>query len=241
MQLCLAVPAVFHQRRSLGRPGPEPVALGFLSQSRAGEAQALLQQLAPDRLPEFSRHHERPKARREVTAESYCIEDYLQGLQFPRANPKDRPLGREAAIPHFQQQVAILDAAGARLDSVLFDLRQALQLELLAAEIDLATRLVALGAPRAAGALAGLMLERHLLQVCRSRRLIAVAATPDVTISALAEALRAAQVLDLPQCQFVQHLGELRALCDVGRMPEPTPDQVNDLITGTRRALRLVF
>src|SRR5947209_1400863 len=43
------------------------------------EALALLQQLLPDRVQDFVRHYEKPKARKAITSENYSIEDYLQG------------------------------------------------------------------------------------------------------------------------------------------------------------------
>ena len=42
------------------------------------EAKALVRQLLPDRLTDFTRYYEKPKSRREVTIENYTIEDYLQ-------------------------------------------------------------------------------------------------------------------------------------------------------------------
>ena len=44
------------------------------------EAMVLIKQLLPDRLPDFIQHYNTPKARKAVTAESYRIEDYFQGL-----------------------------------------------------------------------------------------------------------------------------------------------------------------
>ena len=73
------------------------------------EAKALIRQLLPDRLDDFVGHYEKPKARKDITYESYRISDYLMRLQRT-----DR-LGREivspdAAIPRFKQQFAIVKA-----------------------------------------------------------------------------------------------------------------------------------
>ena len=42
------------------------------------EAKALVRQLLPDRLSDFTRYYEKPKTRKDITFENYTIEDYLQ-------------------------------------------------------------------------------------------------------------------------------------------------------------------
>ena len=49
-------------------------------QSWYSEAQVLIRQLLPDRLEDFVRHYEKPKGRKDITFESYRIEDSLQGV-----------------------------------------------------------------------------------------------------------------------------------------------------------------
>ena len=48
------------------------------------EALALIRQVLPDRLEDFSSYYEYPRARKEITSENYRIVDYLQGLQVTR-------------------------------------------------------------------------------------------------------------------------------------------------------------
>src|SRR6266700_1134803 len=97
------------------------------------EAIALLRQLLPDRVPDFIRHYEKPKGRKDITNENYRIEDYLQGLNLTRG--MEKIVGPDAAIPHIQQQLAIVEAAQARFDSSLFDIRQLVQADLLDSEL----------------------------------------------------------------------------------------------------------
>jgi hypothetical protein len=75
------------------------------------EAIVLLRQLLPDRVPDFIRHYEKPKPRKDITYENYRIEDYLQGLNVTIGYEKRKVVGPDAAIPHFRQQLAILKAA----------------------------------------------------------------------------------------------------------------------------------
>ncbi len=130
------------------------------------EAKVLIKQLLPDRLADFVRHYEKPKPRKEITWESYCIEDYLQGLRVTRGYEKETVVGPEAAIPHFRQQLAILQSVKARFETSLMDIRQLVQADLFDSELDAAKELANKKFTRAAGALSGVVLERHLSQVC---------------------------------------------------------------------------
>jgi hypothetical protein len=197
------------------------------------EALALLRQLLPDRVADFVRHYEKPKARKEITNENYKIEDYLQGLTVNRGS--EEVVGRAAAIPHLRQQLAIVEAAGARFESSLFDIRQTVQADLLDSEIEAAEHLAKFKFDRAAGALAGVVLERHLSEVCKNHQIPVAKKNP--TIADFNEALKASSTIDLPQWRFIQHLADIRNLCDHGRTPDPTAEQVADLITGVKKTI----
>ena len=64
----------------------------------------------------------------------------------------------------------------------------------------------------AAGAVAGVVLEKHLHEVCVSHNVKLTKKHP--TIADLNEALKSAQVIEISQWRFHQHLGDLRNLCD---------------------------
>ena len=129
------------------------------------EAKALIRQLLPDRLADFVRYYEKPKTRKAITFESYRIEDFLQGLSVTRGWEKKKVVGPEAAIPHFRQQLAILDSVQARFESSLFDIKQLVMADLFDSELDAAKELAKKKFHRAAGAVAGVVLEKHLAQV----------------------------------------------------------------------------
>jgi hypothetical protein len=203
------------------------------------EAIALVRQTLPDRLQDFLRHYEKPKTRKEITNENYRIEDYLQGIEVTRGYEKEKVVEKAAAIPHFQQQLAIVEAAQARFDSSLFDIRQILEADLLDSELDAADYLAKNKFGRAAGALAGVGLERHLGQVCADHKLVISKKTP--TIGDFNEALKSGGIIDLPQWRFIQHLADLRNLCDHARTPEPTAEQIADLISGVKKICKTVY
>src|SRR3977135_1707721 len=70
---------------------------------------------------------------------SYRLEDYLQGLTVSHLG--DEIVQKSAAIPHLQQQLAILKAVKARFESSLFDIRQLVQSDLFDSELDAAKEL----------------------------------------------------------------------------------------------------
>jgi hypothetical protein len=203
------------------------------------EALTVVRQLLPDRLTDFTRHYEKPKTRKDITYENYRVEDYLQGLQVTRGYDKEKVVGKDAAIPQFQQQLAILKAAEARFESSLFDIRQLVQADLLDSELEAAEHLSKFKFFRAAGAVAGVVLERHLATVCDNHKVSVAKKTP--TIADFNEALKAAAVIDLPQWRFIQHLADLWNMCDHARSPDPTNEQIGDLVAGVKKITKTVF
>lgn len=127
------------------------------------EAKVLIKQLLPDRLDDFTRHYEKPKPRKDIDYENYRIEDYLQGLNVTRGSRTI--VNIDAAIPHFRQQQAILNAVSVRFESTLFDIKQLVQADLFDSELDTARELIKHGFLRGAGAISGVVLEKHLAQV----------------------------------------------------------------------------
>jgi hypothetical protein len=201
------------------------------------EAKTLIRQLLPDRVEDFARLYEKPKARKAVTYENYSIEDALQGLQVTRSI--HGVVGPQSAIPRLRQQVAIVHAAKGRFESSLFDIRQLLQGDLFDSEIEAAEHLLKNNFARAAGALGGVVLERHLGEVCSTHNV-----TPrkkHLTVADLNQALKDAGVLETAQWRFIQHLGDLRNLCDHSKQVEPTVEQVRDLLTGTAKVTKTIF
>lgn len=203
------------------------------------ESLALLRQLLPDRVADFVRHYEKPKGRKSIDFENYRIEDYLQGLRVTRGYEKEVVVDANAAVPHFGQQLAIVKAAKARFSSSLFEIRQLVQADLLDSELESAEVLAKHKFTRAAGAVAGVVLERHLAQICLNRGFST--GKKNSTISDFNEALKSGGAIDLPQWRFIQHLADIRNLCDHSKVPEPTIEQVNDLVAGAKKITKTVY
>ena len=83
------------------------------------------------------------------------------------------------------------------------------------------------------------MLERHLTQVCDNHGVKIGKKTPG--IADLNDALKDANIVDVPQWRFIQHLADIRNLCGHSKKAEPTQDQVNDLIAGVMKVSKTLF
>ena len=200
------------------------------------ECLAVIKQLLPDRLDAFVRQYEKPKARKEITYDNYVIEDYMIGLRVTYGG--DVKADASGAIPKMQNQTAILGALESRFESSLFEIRQLVQADLFDSEIATARELLKHKFYCAAGAVAGVVLEKHLIQICDDHAIKVVKKNPG--IGDLNELLKANGVIDVPQWRHISMLGDLRNICDHNKQKEPTESQVNDLIDGADKVLRTI-
>ena len=198
------------------------------------EAKELIRQLLPDRLDDFVGHYEKPKARKNIDSESYRISDCLIGLHT-RGN---RSVGPKTAIPRFQQQLRIVKAIKKRFESSLFDIKQIVQADLFDSELEAAMVLVKHGFTRAGGTIAGVIMEKHLMEVCRNHK-IKIRKNPGITD--LNDALKKADVIDIPQWRLHQRLGDLRNLCTHNKEKEPSKHDETELIEDVMKLIKTLF
>lgn len=201
------------------------------------EALPVIKLLLPDRTSDFVKLYEKPKARKNITHENYVIEDYLQGLGVTRG--ADKIVGPESAISRFSQQLNILKSAQRRFESSLFDIKSVLQADLFDSDLDAAHELNTKGFIRGAGAMAGVVLEHHLSQVCDKHQIKITKSHP--TINDYNQALKDSSVLETADWRFIQHLTDLRNLCDHSKQKEPTKQQVEELIDGVKKIIKEIF
>jgi len=200
------------------------------------EAQQVIKQIIPDRLIDFIKLYKEEK-RKEVSCLTYAISDYMIGLRTSRYG--ETVADGTAALPKFQQQLHILESAKQRFESSLFDIKQILQAEIFDNEIDSARELLRKGFIRGAGAIGGVVLERHLSQVCQNHKLSIRKKNP--TINDYNEILKKQDVIEVSTWRFIQHLADLRNLCDHKKKMEPTKDNINDLIEGVNKISKTIF
>ncbi len=200
------------------------------------ECLQIIKQLLPARFDDFKRQYERARNRKSVDFETYVIEDYMLGLRVTYGG--DVKADQKSAFPKMQNQTAILAATEARFKSSLFEIRQLVQADLFDSEIASARELHRNKFYRAAGAVAGVILEKHLAQVCSDHAIKMSKKNPG--IGDFNEALKAASTIDVPQWRHISMLGDIRNVCDHNKQKEPTEDQVMDLIDGTDKVLRTI-
>lgn len=196
------------------------------------ESKSLIRQVIPDRLSDFVKHYERQPNRKTLQWDNYTIEDYLQGLsRFDFVTMK-------AGISRMEQQLRIVESAQQRFKSSLFEIRQIVAADLFDSEIEAARGLLKQKFFRAAGAIAGVILEKHLAQVCENHEIKISKKNP--TINDLNELLKISDVIDVPTWRFNQHLADIRNLCDHNKTTEPKQEQVQDLIDGTAKVMKTI-
>jgi hypothetical protein len=136
-------------------------------------------------------------------------------------------------------QTEIVKSASQRFNSSLFDIRQLVQADLFDSELDAARELLKHKFTRAAGAIAGVVIEKHLAQVAANHQTTIRKKHP--TIADLNDQLKSAGVTDTPVWRNNQRLGDLRNLCDHNKNRDPTDDEVRELLDGVDKLIKTLF
>lgn len=192
----------------------------------------MVKQLMPDRLKEFGELYKLEKRKR-IDSATYTISDYLLGLSIISVDPE------AVFISKFVEHLAILRSAYTRLDSILSDIAGVLRADLFDNEIDAARSLLKAKHLRAAGTVAGVVLESHLSTVCDNHETRSRKKNP--TIADYNDSLRNEGILDIPTWRWIQRLGDIRNLCCHAKDRDPTTEDVEDLINGVEKATKILF
>lgn len=202
------------------------------------EALALIKVLLPGRLNDFVALYEQPKNRKQVTKESYRIEDYLMDVKILGLENKVL-VGPIHAIPQFEQQLQILNSLKSRFESSLLNIEQLIRTELLDAELDAAELLLKNKCFRSAGVICGVVLSKHLNQISINHQIKISKKNPTITF--LNDLLRKQEVYDVALWRFIQALDDIQSLCYHSKKREPLPEEINDLIIGVDKMIKTVW
>lgn len=197
----------------------------------------VIKQFLPDRLSDFVNLYKLDK-RKEISYSTYTISDALLGIIVSNGFGEIK-VSPESAFIKFQQQITIVDSVLEVLNSNLNNIQQLVQADIFDSEIDTSKELLKNGFIRAAGAICGVVLEKHFSTVLDNHSLNLSKKNP--TISDYNELLKNQDIIDIPTWRHIQLLGDIRNLCDHDKKKEPTKDQVQSLIDGTDKIIKTVF
>ena len=204
------------------------------------ESCTLIKQLVPSRLSEFEGIYSGIDGARQITIRQWLLEGGDVGYEYTLSSevwvPRD---GAKYAANGLQNQLGILQAANRRLESSLFDMQQLVQADIFDSELEAAAGLAKNGFTRAAGSLAGVVLEKHLGQVTANHSISIRKRNP--TISDFNDALKDNGTLDTPTWRQIQRLGDIRNLCSHSKEREPDKDEVSELIAGVGKLTKTLF
>lgn len=210
-------------------------------QSWYTEALAVVKQLIPDRLVEFIDLYKGDGKRKDITATSFNIQDWLKGSRVSANRyTGEKPFDDYAAVVmRFNNQRQILASAEKRFTSSLLDIKQLVQADFFDSELDVSKELIKKGFYRAAGVICGVIIEKHLAQVCSNHNVTIAKRNP--TIADLNDSLKSSEVIDISSWRFIQRLGDLRNLCGHNKDKEPTKEDTTELIEGTDKLIKTIF
>jgi hypothetical protein len=193
--------------------------------------------LAPDRLAEFRGYYEINPKRKSLGYGTYVIQDFIKGV-VPSSYQYQNFDGEKQALISFFNQITILKAIEARVDSILGNIEGELYAELQDNEVTVARQLAKVSL-RAAGALIGVVIEGHLQKVAAVHGVNPTKKNP--TISDLNDPLKVASVIDTPTWRKISYLADIRNICSHKKDTEPTPAQVEEMIQGAEWLTKNVF
>jgi len=186
--------------------------------------------LIPEREDDFIQLYKNDK-RKNVMPITYTISDAVLGIYNEHKNISPR-----TALSKFSQQLSILKSARKNIDSVIYNLHFFLRADLFDSELSAANELLKSGFLRAAGVMCGVVLEKHLKQVCIQHKIIIKKKTPG--LSYFNEELKTALIINVPMWRQIQYLDDIRNLCCHNKNDEPTKEQVKDLLDGTLKVIK---
>ena len=204
------------------------------------EAIKVVKVLAADRYGEFCSYYEPDPRRKQINVETYRIQDFFRGVRpANRYSFQEAPWeARTVANAYVLAQTLIAESLFSRIDGILAELESVIAHGIQDAEIDSAEALKRVSL-RAAGALAGVVLETHLQRLASAHQITLTKKSP--TIGDLNEPLKKAGVYDTPVYRKIQLLADIRNLCTHQKGNDPTPDQIDEMLNGVRSITKTVF
>jgi len=200
------------------------------------ESLSLIKIVLPNRAEDFEKYYYQKGEK--------CLKDYItytpprsEGIKFDLDYIPAKEVDYAKSL--FENQLGIVKSVKRKFESSLFDIKQLVQADLFDSEIDAARELNKKGFTRGAGAVAGVVLEGHLSQVCENHKIKVTKKNP--TINDFNQLLKDNNVIEMKDWRFIQHLADLRNLCDHKKKKEPTKEDIEELINGVEKITKTIF
>jgi hypothetical protein len=205
------------------------------------ESYAVIKIVLPDRISDFSKmYYDDKKKAGLITHFQYVLSkafypdfDYLLSTRI--VPPKEIDISKSV----FDSQLGILKACSKRFESSLFDIKQLLKADIFDSELDVSSELNKKGFSRGAGAVAGVVLEGYLLQIVSNHNILTKKKNP--TINDLNQLLKDNDIIEIHTWRYIQHLADLRNLCDHKKSNEPKKEEIEELINGITKISKSLF
>lgn len=213
------------------------IILGQKYQTWYTKSNIVVKEVLPNRHDEFIECYKCSK-RKEISYSNFGMYDYLMGICISRGgtplfDPKD------AGLTKFLNQLNIINSIIENIDNVLFNIKSNIEFEILDDELASSKKLWKKGYLRSAGALCGVILEKHFSTILKNHNLKITKKDP--CISDYNDLFKQENIYDVINWRFIQHLGDIRNLCDHSKDREPTKEEVEELINGTDKIIKTIF
>ncbi|MEK7719590.1 MAG: hypothetical protein AAB347_08280 [Bacteroidota bacterium] len=202
------------------------------------ESYAVIKIILPDRIIDFAKMYYDDKTKSGIKIRFQYTPPDSEGINWGMDSyspPKEIDIAKSI----FDSQIGILKSCEKRFESSLFDIKQLLQADIFDSELDAARELNKKGFARGAGAMAGVVLEGHLSQVCWNHKIAIKKNHP--TINDFNQLLKDNEVIETTTWRFIQNLADLRNLCDHKKQQEPTKEQIEELIDGVVKINKTLY
>lgn len=209
------------------------------------EALAMIKLVLPSRLDDFSGLYEYPAKRSKLTKANFRIADAMRGHS---ATEKIKTIvgDDEIVVANWATccdlvltQCDILEAAAAALTTPLHKIQQGAQRNLLNSELLAAYELREKGFNRAAGAMAGVILKRHLASVIATHSVVLHKKNPG--IYDYGQSLKEKGILDIPTLSFIQRFDDLYNRCFAVKDTEPKNEDIDEMFFGVDKIIKTLF
>ncbi|MHB8793316.1 MAG: hypothetical protein ACYC6O_08275 [Thermoleophilia bacterium] len=213
----------FFTAKVIPAKAPLPKNIGAEYQRWYSAARIILARNQPDRLEEFDQAYFKERT----------FESGIKELCLKKHVTKEQQLNLMDLIA---EQWDILAAVPSHLEFSIYDVELTAYSILMDDELVAARHLLSKGFHRAAGALAGVVLERHLKNLL-TKVVPPVKFRKNITLSPLNDLCKE-NIYDMVTWRKVQYLIELRNLCDHDKKRPPKAEEVDILIDGVAAVLK---